>query len=151
MLTKKEAAPWEDWDEDKYCSIVPPIVDYAIKKQAAHCGIIRINQTLSAYSFMTEQGFCLYHCSSNCILNAPQDTACHRLEADTAVSPTAAIYTCLEVTIQILRKRVDRRMKTTLFSESYGAFILPQPPGSRFAQRVTCPSSWPPCQVWTNL
>lgn len=90
-------------------------------------------------------------CPLRCVLECPQDTVFLQLEVVTAVLPTAAIYTCSVATIQTLTRRADRRMKTTLFSESFGAFISPLPPGNKSAQRVTCQQSWPPCQVRTPL
>ena len=85
------------------------------------------------------------------VFSVPQDTVCRPPVVDTAALQTAPTCTCLEATTQILRRQAGLTMKTTLFSGSSGGFILPQPPGSRSAQRVTCPQSWPPCQVRTDV
>lgn len=94
---------------------------------------------------------CIRHSNILCTLNVPQDTVCPLREADTAVLLTAPTCMCLGDTTQTLRRQADQKMKTTLFSESFGGFILPQPPGSRSVQRVTCLQSWHLCQVWTGV
>ena len=80
----------------------------------------------------------------------PQDTVYPPLEADTVVWRTAPTCMCLVATTQTLRRQGGQKMKIILFSGSFGGFILPQPPGSRSAQRVTCPQSWRQCQVRTD-
>lgn len=108
---------------------------------------------LRCSDYIISISFSIYIRDSNilCVLNVPQDTVYPLHGADTAVLLTAPTCMCLEATTQTLRRQVDQRMKTTLFSGSFGGFILPQPPGSRSVQRVTCPQSWHPCQVWTDV
>lgn len=89
-------------------------------------------------------------CIISFVFPVPQDTVCHPPAVDIAVWQTAPTCTCLEATTQTLRRQAGPTTKTTLFSGSSGGFILRQPPGSRSAQRVTCPQSWPPCQVRTH-
>ena len=86
----------------------------------------------------------------SCVFLVPQDTVCRPPAVDTAVLQTAPTCTCLEATTQTLRRQAGPTTKTTLFSGSSGGSILRQPPGSKSAQRVTCPQSWPPCQVRTH-
>ncbi len=80
-----------------------------------------------------------------------QDTVYPPPGADTAVLLTALTCTYLAATTLTLRRQAAQRMKTTLFSGNFGGFILPQPPGSRFEQRVICPQNWPPCLVRTDV
>lgn len=86
----------------------------------------------------------------NAFLNVPQGIASPQPAADIAVLLTAPTCTCLEATTQTSRKLAGQKMKTTLFLENFGGFILPQPLGSRSGQKATCPLSWHRCQVWTE-
>lgn len=84
------------------------------------------------------------------LLLPPQDTAFLLPAVDTAVQQTAPTCMCLEATTQTLMRQVAQRTKTTLCSGSSGGIILPQHPGSRSAQKGTCPRSWLLCQVRTD-
>lgn len=82
-------------------------------------------------------------------LCSPQDIVYLQPGVDIAALLTAPTCMCLEATTQTLRKQVEQKMKTILFSGNFGGFILPRPPGNRSVQRGTRPQSWHLCQVWT--